>query len=285
MFGSGKKAGTPGEQIADFIPAFNYGLRNQQLLQDEQSGQVTARFYNCSLSSVFQPIVHAASNRPVGHQGLLRASGDGGASLSPWGVFSLAVADHELVDLDRLCRTLHVLNFYRQAPHRDMLYLNVQLRLLQTVGRDFGRAFENRLERLGLGPGQVAIVLPPDILAHPGLIGTALSDYQALGYRVVVSCPVAAVQWPAFREVRPDVIRIDGRSLGDPAAAAAVVQAIRALGALGLAEKLETGDQVARARTAGFELLQGHAIGLPAARPAVAVAATADSALSALALW
>lgn len=151
MSGTTNKAGVFGGKIDDFVAVFNRGLRNQQL-EHVAGKRINARFYNCSLSSVFQPIVHAASNRPVGHHGLLRAAGSDGVSLSPWGVFSFAVADQELVDLDRLCRTLHVLNYYRTAPERDMLYLNVQLRLLQTVGRDFGRAFEDRLERLGLGP-------------------------------------------------------------------------------------------------------------------------------------
>jgi EAL domain-containing protein (putative c-di-GMP-specific phosphodiesterase class I) len=281
--GSRREAGIFGGQIADFVAAFNGGLRNQQLVH-VAGGRVNARFYNCSLSSVFQPIVHAASNRPVGHHGLLRAAGSDGVSLSPWGVFSFAVADQELVELDRLCRTLHVLNYYRTAADRDMLYLNVQLRLLQTVGRDFGRAFEHRLERLGLGPGQVAIVLPPDVVDYPDLFAAALNDYQSLGYRVVASYPIAPEQWPDTGHLRPDVIRIDGRDLGNTSLAGAVAQAIHAAGALGLAARLETATQVEQARSAGFELLQGHAIAVPATEPIVTTAVS-DGLLLASMLW
>lgn len=267
MFNFRKKAGIFGEQVTDFLEAFNYGLRNQQLVQDAASGRIDAHFYNCSLTSVFQPVVHAASGRTVGHHGLLRASGADGASLSPWGVFSFAVVDHELVDLDRLCRTLHVLNYYRTAPERDMVYLNVQLRLLQVVGRDFGRAFENRLERLGLGPGQVAIILPQDLLAHGDLLEVAITDYQALGYRVVASYPSSPGQWPTAGTVRADVIRVDGRDFATVADAQKAVHAIHGNGALALAQKLETAEQLERAREAGFDLLQGHAAGVTVSEP------------------
>ncbi len=281
--GTRGKAGICGGQAADFVAAFNHGLHNQQLVH-VHGDRINARFYNCCLSSVFQPVVHAAGNRPVGHQGLLRAAGSDGVSLSPWGVFSFAVADQELVELDRLCRTLHVLNYYCTAPDRNMLYLNVQLRLLQAVGRDFGRAFEHRLERLGLGPGQVAIVLPPDVVDYPDLFAAALHDYQSLGYRVVASYPIASGQWPDTGRVRPDVIRIDGRDLGNASLAGAVMQAIHAVGALGLAARLESVAQVEQARSAGFELLQGHAIAVPATEPIVATPVS-DGLLLASMLW
>lgn len=127
-------------------------------------------------------------------------------------------------------------------------------------------------------------MLPPDVLAHHELCEAALRDYQALGYRVVASYPATSQQWPAFEGAQPDVIRIDGRELTNPAIANAALQAIHAIGALGLAAKLETGGQVEQARAAGFELLQGHAVAVPATEP-VAGVTVVDSLLSAPAFW
>ena len=274
------------EGIAEFIEAFNYGLRNQKLLQDQGSGRIRARFYNCSLTSVFQPILHAVDDRLVGHHGLLRASGSDGASLSPWGMFSLAVADHELVDLDRLSRTLHVLNYYRRVQRAQALYLNVQLRLLLAVGRDFGRVFANRLERLGLEPGRICIVLPPDAVAHPGLLETVLLDYQGLGYRVVAQYPDDPAQWPHTRCGVPDILQFDLRTSTAPEAWHLTVKAAHGLGALALASRLEHRGLVASAREAGFDLLQGDQLGRPVEAGEVApVPQRVHAMLSSPAFW
>ena len=286
MFTRKNGAAINGGRIADFLAAFNYGLRNQQLIEDPVSGRIDALFYNCRLTSVFQPIVHSVSGRPVGHRGFLRAAGADGVSLSPWGMFSFAVADHELVDLDRLCRTLHVLNYYRTVSARHTLYLNVQLRLLVAVGRDFGRAFGNRLDRLGLAPGQVAIVLPPDLIAHPALFAAAVTDYQEQGYRVVANYPANPLRWPRAYGVQADVIHVDSAELVDADAWSHTRQAIHALGALASAGRVAARQQATLARESGFDLVQGYELGRPDAEVFPNGRSGADPvALETLSLW
>jgi hypothetical protein len=74
---------------------------------DEVGGQ----FYGARLSSVFQRVV-TADGREIGHQGLVRSRSADDATLSPWRLFADTATDDELVQLDRLARTLHALNYF-----------------------------------------------------------------------------------------------------------------------------------------------------------------------------
>lgn len=107
-------------------------------LQRAEDGWVAGLFFNCRLSSVFQPVFDVSERRVVGHGASvrsepIRADGSREESLSPWGIFALATEDPLLVRLDRLCRTLHALNYFSRAPGRQDLHVSVQSRLLESV--------------------------------------------------------------------------------------------------------------------------------------------------------
>ena len=72
-------------------------------------GRVAGRFLRSSLSSVFQPLIHLDSGREIGHEAFIRSFDETGGDLSPWNLFANAASDEALIELDRLCRTLHVL--------------------------------------------------------------------------------------------------------------------------------------------------------------------------------
>lgn len=251
--------------IEAFIAGFNLGLRDQYLLETQTDGQITARYFNCSLSSVFQPIVAAQDGGAIGHQGLLRCFGGGiDAPTSPWGVFSLAGQDRDLVDLDRLCRTLHMLNYFRQNHESLSLFLNINLRLLTAVRQGFGKDFERRLKGIGLRPRSIVIELPDEARSHPGLVYRATADYQARGYRVAVRQEKTAEGLSAYlRKVRPDIVRISASAGNGECFTAQTTNAIHDIGALALADKVETAAQEEQARNAGFDLIQGFRVGQP----------------------
>ena len=119
-------------------------------LQRAADGRVVGHFFHCRLSSVFQPVFDVSERQVVGHAADVRSdTNDQGAS-SPWGVFALATEDPLLVRLDRLCRTLHALNYFSAVPERQILFLAVQPRLLESVKDGHGRAFEKVLDLIGV---------------------------------------------------------------------------------------------------------------------------------------
>lgn len=125
---------------------------------EPRPGTIAAQFLASRLTSAFQPIVRASDGGVAGHHGLLRVF-DAGAQ---------AAADATLVQLDRLARTLHALNYFsRHEGNRSFLYLNIEERLLSMAADNDGAYFELILEELRVPTSRIAIVLPSGALDAP----------------------------------------------------------------------------------------------------------------------
>ena len=113
--------------------------------------QVEARglvchFLQSHLASAFQPIVDASGN-VLGREALLRVSLLEHGELSPQAAFDDAAQADRLVQFDRLVRTIHLLNHSRSFSEDELLFLNVDPRLLSRVN-DHGQTFEQILALL-----------------------------------------------------------------------------------------------------------------------------------------
>lgn len=72
------------------------------------------------------------------------------------------LSDDESMELDRLCRTLHAMIFFRQeAAETADLYLSVHDRLPSAVSSNHGYAFRRIFSALELTIRQIALQLPP----------------------------------------------------------------------------------------------------------------------------
>lgn len=184
---------------------------------------VVGEWFGCELSSVYQPILDAASRRIVGHEAFLRVLGSGRRELSPWLLFSVNADDERLVALDRLARTVHALNFVAAPADDDaLLFLNVHGRLLAAVGDDHGAAFRRVVDAIGLPPERVVIETPLVASSQVDLLSFVLRNYRHHGFRVAVNVESPA-QWRRLAAVVPaQFVKIDSATLGadgDPAAA------------------------------------------------------------------
>jgi EAL domain-containing protein (putative c-di-GMP-specific phosphodiesterase class I) len=107
----------------------------------DDSGEAYARYFNWTLNSVFQPVRSLQSGQILGFEAFARSyTHDMG--LSVWKLLDGAASDEESVALDRLCRMLHSINFFRQRPNVDAdLFLSVHERLLTAVEGNHGLVF------------------------------------------------------------------------------------------------------------------------------------------------
>lgn len=182
-------------------------------LHHTESGAVVGDWFGFELSSAFQPIVDAANGAVVGREAFLRSHDPDEHGLSPWTLFSAAAEDARLIALDRLARTVHLLNAL--AAGNDVpLFLNVHGRLLAAVGDDHGRAFRRVVDALGVQPDSIVIETPPEASAQPDLLAFVLRNYRANGFRVAVNVESAA-QWQTIANtVWPQFVKVDRRKLG-----------------------------------------------------------------------
>ncbi|MEJ1959528.1 MAG: hypothetical protein WDM70_08995 [Nitrosomonadales bacterium] len=85
-------------------------------------GDIQGRFIGLKLKSVFQPIYDIYIDRPLGYEALLRAFDNKGEAIGAPRAFEQAEIAGELIKFDRVCRTLHTLNFLNLPSDRGQLF-------------------------------------------------------------------------------------------------------------------------------------------------------------------
>lgn len=124
-------------------------------------------------------------------------------------LFECVADDQELVALDRLARTLHMINFFGVQRH-GLLFLRVHERLLKSVKYDHGQYFSSVLISLGLSPARIVIELPSAAVAHRTFLGYLTKSYQRYGFKVAGNLPNAGHIISVSDMARLDFLKIDG---------------------------------------------------------------------------
>ncbi len=226
-------------------------------------GGVIAQFYRSRVTSAFQPIVRARGGGVVGHHALLRVESPTGEAVAPWSLFAQASSDAALVSLDRLCRTVHALNYFPSHSGDELLFLNVERRLLTGVAADHGAWFEAVLALIGAPTQRVVIVMPADAVDNPVAFVRAAISYRIRGYRVLV--PVRSTTEADLSHVflaDPHFVALDPAAL-EGQSARRFLEALAQRGTHLVARGIESPANVEAARAAGVELLQGFHFGRP----------------------
>ncbi|MFC5302112.1 EAL domain-containing protein [Azospira restricta] len=234
---------------------------------------VVAQHGGLLLRSVFQPLFSVRGRQVVGHEALLRAESADGEALTASDVFAQAASPQTLVFLDRLCRTLHALNYLQQAKGGGgLLFLNVEPRHVRAVGSGHGLVFETILKRCGLSPERIVFELRAGELAgDPAPLADALAAYRARGYRIAIDQAGPDLGGDLLAALRPELVKFDVRRLerwrgATPAATVAAEAAARAraAGAEVVATHVAAARQLALARAFAADFLQGHHFAPPA---------------------
>jgi EAL domain-containing protein (putative c-di-GMP-specific phosphodiesterase class I) len=258
----------------------------------DAQGRAQGRFFNCTMTSAFQPVRELQQGTAVAYEGLARSAAGGGDGLSLWKLLDSAASDDESVELDRLCRMLHAINFFRQedaagAASAD-LYLNVHSRLLSAVSSNHGYAFRRILDALELPLARIVLLLPPVTAQQGWLINYVADNYRRNGFRFAVQAAGARDGAALLERVRPDVLRLDARAAGGSidadAATVALLEQARQAGVRAEFRRLDSAGALQSlhriAEAAGTPLLaQGALLDVP--QPALApLVANGDAAAS-----
>ena len=213
---------------------------------------------------MFQPVVAANALHVTGHAAYIQCDPDSKEFASPWEIFSLATEDAMLVKLDRLCRTVHAINYFTAASGPGDLFVNVQPRLLESVKDDHGHAFEKILDLIGVATSRVIIEIPTEVNRDWKLLRHVIGNYRSHGYRIAANHSGTGENWMAdLGSLYPDIVRLEASALLGRFGARTLVDSIHQFGASVLVHEIETAQQMAAAIQAGADFLQGRALGVP----------------------
>lgn len=235
-------------------------------LKRAENGWISGLFYHCELTSVFQPIFSISQGKTMGHVAYIRSKANNDVALWPWQVFSLASKDDQLVDLDRLCRAIHALNYYFNSTSRsDNLFVDVHPRLLESVKDDHGRAFENFLDLIGVKTSRVVIVIPAIVNRNWKLLQHVITNYRSRGYQIAANYSGTRSDWMVeLGSLYPNIVRIEADDLMRHEAITSLVDTIHSFGANLLVRDIETSGQLGAAIRADADYLQGNLLDEPA---------------------
>ncbi len=243
------------------------GAASSILLDHE--GKAQGRFFNCTMTSAFQPI-RRLDGEVRGYEGLARSVSAQDQGLSLWKLLDHAASDDESIELDRLCRMLHAINFFRQAADGPDLFLNVHDRLLSAVSSNHGHAFRRILDALELPLGRVVLQLPAATPQQGWLLNYVSDNYRRNGFRFAVNLNSPRDGLAVLDRLRPDVFKLDARDVQDREGLALLLQRCAATGVELVFKRVETPQHLAAVReisaAAGVLLLvQGYLLDEPRA--------------------
>jgi EAL domain-containing protein (putative c-di-GMP-specific phosphodiesterase class I) len=223
--------------------------------------------------SAFQPIYSLSHGRVVGHEALLRAFNDAGAFIPPPEVFATS-SFHELLWRDRTARVLHMVNYFRQAPDDQWVFVNVNPDVFAHGMGGPADGFTRRLhEHFGFDARRVVIEVTEEATQDAERFAEAIARARRAG------CLIAIDDFGAghsnFDRVwrwRPEIVKLDrslvARAASDAQARRVVVQMVSLLhecGALVLMEGVETTAEAVIALEADVDMVQGYLFGRPQA--------------------
>jgi len=224
------------------------------------------------LRSHFQPIFSLAHRRPVGYEGLIRATRPGGGSVAPLDLLRDAPHGEARTLLDRQCRRLHVRNFLRLDAAHSWLFLNVDP-YVASEGRRFGAFFAQMLESSGMPAHRVAIELVETPHEDEESLSAAIEYYRELGCLIVIDdFGAGSSNFDRIWRLKPDIVKIDRemtrRVTVDPLARRVfmgIVAVLHEAGALVCVEGIETEAEALCATAAEADLVQGYYFARPSA--------------------
>ncbi|MBF0175575.1 MAG: EAL domain-containing protein [Magnetococcales bacterium] len=224
------------------------------------------------LKSAFQPIFSLSHQKPAGFEGLIRAVDRGSErKVTPKALFDHPECREGMVELDRLCQMLHILNFHVFAPERGWLFLNLNPRVV-TEEPGFGAPLiTSLLQRLGIPNHRLVIEILEKEIGDEGVLQEAITHYQENGCLIALDdFGAGESNFDRIWRLQPEIVKLDRsiivNSVHNQKARRmlpSLVSLIHEAGCLALIEGIETRDEAMIAIDSEADLVQGYYFSTP----------------------
>ena len=224
-----------------------------------------------SLVSHYQPIVSVKKKKNVGAEALARARSDG-SNIPPLQLFQWAQDEGSTLELDRLCRKKAMQGFLGllQADPELLLFVNFEVSVLDRGVLGSG-ALLAMVNEMGLKPGNIVIEINESRVAELTALQGFVERHKNLGFLIALDdlgAGHSSLQRLAL--LKPDILKLDRsliQGLGSDFFKREVFKSLvslgRNIGALILAEGVETESEVSTSLGLGADLFQGYYFSRP----------------------
>jgi len=241
----------------------------------------TAEFRGLQLRTALQPIYSIAHKRIVGYEALIRAFDCQDSTILPQQLFQLPASTGENLQLDRLCRLLHICNYQDCHDPLNWLFLNVSPGVVTGSGKT-DSFFGQLLEKTGLSPHRIVVEIVEEPTTDADKLREAVAYYKRLGCLTAIDDFGAGhSNFERIWNLSPDIVKLDRsllkRATAEPKARQilnGIVSLLHQSGCLVLVEGVETREQAILAIDAGADFVQGFFFRRPTTDLDLATSAT-----------
>ena len=219
-----------------------------------------------------QPILSLRGRELFGVEALVRGIGAEETILSPKWLFSEAKNANLVTELDWQARRLSIQTFaplWKKNP-KLLLFVNFESKLIDNFAMG-NYLFDGLLSNLGIPYGNIVLEIKEDEIANTEKLKDFCSHYRSLGFNIAIDdFGVGQSSFDRLAIVRPDIIKID-RSLIEnihqnhihQEIVKAICKISNNIGALALAEGVETLHEAVYCKHLGASLIQGFYFARP----------------------
>jgi len=239
------------------------------------SGHINGLFGPIQVGSTFAPVRSASHLETIiGHIAQLSVSPADNFQ-SGYASLPTASADFQsIINLDRLTRTVHMLNFLPLSHRSNLLFLEVDPRHILGVSSNHGAYFEEVIEQCGLTTKNIVISIAVNHLfsqhqEQPRFL-QALGNYRQRGYKIAlnVGYSYTANDLPELiTNIAPDYLRVNAPGSGPvdlsvqiawPYFLEALKDLANMIGSQIILQQVDKPEQAAVAESLNFKLVQGR---------------------------
>lgn len=221
-----------------------------------------------SLYPVFQPILDIRQQQAIGYEALIRSY----TGAPPPQLFAEARAAGRQLAFDRQCRELALREFAELPSRRSnkLLFLNVDVSALDDADSIEGWISE-QVRASGLNQRQVALEIVEANVESTEKLIDFVERYRAAGFLIVLDdFGESHSNLNRVVHIKPDIIKVDKaliRGIDEDYYKQSIVQTITRLsnkiGAMTLAEGIETQEELFACYALGIQLFQGYFFAKP----------------------
>jgi len=228
---------------------------------------------NESMVVHFHPIVSLKERDIVGIEALRRGVDPSGALVSPLELFDQAERNELSLELDRLCRRKALEAFVGiQSSRKLLLFVNLNSSILDAKTTGSGH-FLAMTRAVGVAPERVSIEVVESRVSDPRHLKDFSVRYREAGFLIVVDdFGTEHSNLERLIQVRPDIIKVDRNIISGvdrdhykQSVLKSICGLSEMIGALSLAEGVETIEELNVCHQLGADLFQGYLFAKPSA--------------------
>ncbi len=246
--------------LTDLVRYFNTADQAGDSMLYHEGKRIAGWHEGLRLGSLFQPIVDLRSESIVGHYANLSVRREDGTPVRPAEAYERCETANAIIHFDRLCRTLHALNFLAQRQFAGgYLQVPIHHRHLLAVPNQHGLVYEAILKRCGLAPEDIVLEVNAARFDESPALAQALHSYRERGYRLALTGVDRESDLATLASLQPASLKLPGDE------SAALCRRAQAAGMNLQASDITNEQAYASARACGFALGIGDLFGAPQA--------------------